>query len=151
MKLLIDEAKVEHALTILADKEGAGAAARASHEYERERLKVMKAKLMMKSLASSQAAKEMEAIAHPDYTAQLRHIEEIAEQDYHNRATGYFAALVSEERKLLFLMVRCLFQRYRNPWHSSHSSAVRSTLERYQNSIGAHHHPFPALPQTNRE
>ena len=85
MKLLIDEAKVEHALTILADKEGTGAAARASHEYERERLKVMKAKLMMKSMASSQAAKEMEAIAHPDYTAQLQHIEEIAEQDYHNR------------------------------------------------------------------
>jgi hypothetical protein len=82
---MINQDQIDHALSILADREGAGSAARASHEYEREKLKVVKARLILQATETTQAAKEAFALRHPDYQAQLEHIRNIAEQDYHNR------------------------------------------------------------------
>lgn len=82
---MISQEQIDHALAILADKEGTGAAARASHEYEKEQLKVVKAQLMMLPDSGSQAAREAFALRHPDYTAHLKHIRAIAETDYHVR------------------------------------------------------------------
>jgi hypothetical protein len=40
---MVTDEQVEHALKILADREGEAAHTRAAHEYEKERLKVVKA------------------------------------------------------------------------------------------------------------
>lgn len=82
---LIDENKVQAALEILADKKGEHAAARAAHQYENERTKIIKARLMTRSDESSVAAREMWAVAHKDYEAHLKHVAELAEIDLHFR------------------------------------------------------------------
>lgn len=82
---LVSEDKVEAALTILADKGGAASASRAAHEYEQDRLKVIKARLMSRCNEKSVAAREMYALAHEEYENHLDTVRELAELHYYNR------------------------------------------------------------------
>lgn len=83
--MLVSEDKVNAALEILADRKGVAAAARAAHQYESERTKVVKARLMARCNESSVSAREMYALAHDEYEAHLEHVRELAEQDLYNR------------------------------------------------------------------
>ncbi|MEO0449065.1 MAG: hypothetical protein AAFZ74_01960 [Pseudomonadota bacterium] len=82
---MVSQEKVDAALTILADKEGVAASSRAAHEYEQDRLKVIKARLMARCNEKSIAAREMYALSHEDYETHLKHVRELAELRYHNQ------------------------------------------------------------------
>lgn len=81
----VSDKDVEHALSILKDRDHEGAKARAAHEYISDMDKVVLAKLMAQSEQSSNAAKEAWARAHPDYTAHLEQKKMLAEMDYTQR------------------------------------------------------------------
>ncbi len=83
--MIVSEDKVDHALKILADKDGVASAARAAHEYESDLIKVVKAQIMTRCNEKTIAAREMFALAHPDYKAHLERVQILAEQDYHHR------------------------------------------------------------------
>tara|TARA_X000001382_G_scaffold11180_2_gene7620 strand:+ start:2979 stop:3311 length:333 start_codon:yes stop_codon:yes gene_type:complete len=82
---MVTDEQVEHALKILADREGEAAHTRAAHEYEKERLKVVKARLMASSLETSVSKQELFALNHDEYTGQLECIRVLAEANYHAR------------------------------------------------------------------
>ncbi len=72
---LVTEDKVEHALAILADKDGVASSARAAHQFEAERTKTIKARLMARCNEKTMSAREMYALAHEDYEAHLKHVQ----------------------------------------------------------------------------
>lgn len=82
---LVSADKVEAALHILADKDGVAASSRAAHEYESDRLKITKARLMARCNEKTQSAREMYALSHEDYETHLKHVRELAELHYYNR------------------------------------------------------------------
>lgn len=82
---LVTEDKVEHALAILADKDGIASSARAAHQFEAERTKTIKARLMARCNEKSVAAREMYALAHEEYEAHLKHVQILAENDLYHR------------------------------------------------------------------
>lgn len=82
---MITDQEVKYALSILQDPKRAGAKARASHEFLTKQEKIVKARLMQQSNEKSAAAKEIYALAHPDYEAACEHTKELAEIDYIER------------------------------------------------------------------
>ena len=81
---MITQEKHDWALEILIDREEKASKARAAHEFESDRKKVIFAELVLKAPPEmkSQGAKETWAYSHPDYLAHLDHIREIASEDY---------------------------------------------------------------------
>lgn len=78
----ISDKQIDHALTILMDREHEAAEARAAHEYMSDMDKVVKAKLMAESDEKSAAMKEAWALSHETYAAHLEQKREVAAMDY---------------------------------------------------------------------
>lgn len=83
--MIVASQHVQEALTVLDDRDGHRAAARAAHEYEKERLKIVRAKLILLSLEKTASAREAWATSHPDYQEQLERVKQLAEIDYCER------------------------------------------------------------------
>jgi hypothetical protein len=80
--MMITDKMVEQALRYLTDPQQEGSKARAAAEHMDDLTKTVLSKLMMQSEASSAAAKEMEARAHPNFTAHLDQVKLCREVDY---------------------------------------------------------------------
>lgn len=78
----IRDNQIEHALTILMDRDHEAAKSRAAHEHMSDMDKVVKAKLMAECNEKSAAAKEAWALAHPTYQTHLEQKKAVAEMDY---------------------------------------------------------------------
>lgn len=82
---MITDRQVDHALTVLMDRDGEGAKARAAHEYLDEMSKVILAKLVNDCNEKTAAAKDAYARAHPTFEAHLEQKRSVAEMDYRHR------------------------------------------------------------------
>lgn len=78
--MLVTDDDMHHVLEVIGDE--TGAAARAQHEYLDDLSKVVLAKLMGESQATSATAKDADARANPDYRRHLIAVKEAAELDY---------------------------------------------------------------------
>ena len=82
---MITDQEIRHALEVLKSPDRLGAKARAGHEFLTKQEKVVKARLATSCNEKSAAAKEIYALAHPDYEKALMATREIAELDYCER------------------------------------------------------------------
>ena len=74
--------KAEKAIQYLADSEEEYARLKAGHQAEKERMKVIKASLMMESGESTQKGKEIDAESHEDYKDALTDWQTFMEEYY---------------------------------------------------------------------
>lgn len=82
---MITDAEIEKALDYLRDNADAAAQARANRVYMEEYRKSLKAMLKKQSNASSNAAKEDDAYAHPKYLEHLEAVKAAVEMDEKHR------------------------------------------------------------------
>jgi hypothetical protein len=79
---VVTDKMLEQALRYLTDPQQEASKARAAAEHMDDLTKTVLARLMLESGEKSAAAKEMDARAHPDFSAHLAHVKACREVDY---------------------------------------------------------------------